>query len=299
MGLKSILDHIKSNDLEYVKQRQQLKIDKSKWELEESVARAYDGFKDNLKVIHSDNVFAMHNDVDDIEPGILKEYERLVAKFQNTNYKIKKNSLTRRTLNKTSGWYHSDWAYRSDDDRLAHGAFSFTTWAIPAVTTALVLSNPIGLLAAVPAIGLWYGVFKHKTELKADKVKFNSEPFTVVKDAYRLNYLSQVMEKEVADLENLDEHQRQRLLDNFGGDEGVLRRIETAIKEVKQVKDYTASVLIAAGLNQEQMPKVNKDYVPNAVRKGETLKEIIGESTNKQIEELRRKQAVTNKQKII
>jgi len=269
----SLMNYLDDLENDYNQQRMNLNLNSRN--LESSVISSFESFKDDLKNIEVEGIFDIYLETNNISRQLMKEYTDLVDKLKDVPYYLDKNSLLRKFANKTSKWYHKGWSglsVDSEDNKFYHGAFAFGTFVAGAILGGITGSWIIGL-GSGPA--LWYSLFKKKTELKEEVIKFERDPKLVIEEAYRLNYLAQKMEREVSDIATLDVNQIDNFVEKYGIEE-IRRKMIIAKDEVLKVKNYTGRILLEANI---EAPKLG-EYVTTGIR----MREIYEEATNGDVE---------------
>jgi len=203
---------------------------------------------------------------------LLDEYLTLISKFQGEKIAVegqKQSGYVQRFFEWTSSWDVDDRSGSNGQFVLWFGSIAGTILT-PTIALPILLSSawyiPLGLAAGVAAT---YKVFLKEHKLKGLEYHRESRPDELVMDAYRLNYLAQVMIKEMEDIENVDESQLELMREQHGV-EGLIRYMEKPLSHARQVREYTGRILTAAKV---KAPVLSPDYVPSALRDGV---EVVG-----------------------
>ena len=269
----TLLERLDTDGGNYVSQRTAMVVSKGQTALEESVGSKFIAMRDDLATLGSEKVFDIYIETDDIDSSLVEEYMGLVKRLQQSSVRFTDDGLLRKLAHNASEWYHEVW----DDCYGIEPIFVLLSAMAVGVPSLLMgcLGSPLG----IPAIGLLgYSLFIHKTDLQGESYKFNQNVTTVVQDAYRLNYLAQVMERETADIACLDDLQIESLKSEHGGTEGVIRYLESSQNHARNVRDYTGRILQAAGVIA---PILTPEYISTGLRSGYRVDDL-----GQQIEEL-------------
>ena len=237
----TVMDYLQELEGFYHKHRIDLRLNDIQ-DLENKLGTAYESYRKN-EAKHSDEIFNIFLSAKNIDQEKLNEYKLLVEKLGSLNYKVKDNNIVAKLAHKTSSWYNGlnkPGVYSNDD--LDQYIFSGVFYIFPSAILGLAVSP--WTIPAVPI--LWYCLFKHKTELKGPKYKFQNDARDVVGDFYRLNYLSQLIGEQTKDIEPKEESVEDFVSRN--GAENIRNSVKKVQDEVEKIRHLSEYILKYIGI---------------------------------------------------
>ncbi|MBS3167740.1 hypothetical protein J4216_01305 [Candidatus Woesearchaeota archaeon] len=286
----NLLGYIGEQTEDFLVRKRRLDIKRDHDSLESSVAVYLENRRGEIAKFHSDDSFKIYQEVEDLDDTIFLSYRGILNKFKSRSYSIKGIGLLERAVYETSIWWENNpFSDSLKVDNLFKIAVSGSSIAASALAGSYVTGDLFGAIAGgIIGAALNVRFFWTRRDLDSEKYEFNRgiHVVEVVEDAHNLYLLAQTMQREVEDIEELPRSQAETLVKKYG-EKGIMTRVKRVKEEINEVKIFAYNVLLAAGVPEERMPKLDPEYVPSAVRKAKGVQELLRDPHDSQLRELR------------
>src|SRR3989338_7443246 len=261
----NLLGYIGEQTEDFLVRKRRLDIKRDHDSLESSVAVYLENRRGEIAKFHSDDSFKIYQEVEDLDDTIFLSYRGILNKFKSRSYSIKGIGLLERAVYETSIWWENNpFSDSLKVDNLFKIAVSGSSIAASALVGSYVTGDLFGAIAGgIIGAALNVRFFWTRRDLDSEKYEFNRgiHVVEVVEDAHNLYLLAQTMQREVEDIEELPRSQAETLVKKYG-EKGIMTRVKRVKEEINEVKIFAYNVLLAAGVPEERMPKLDPEYVP-------------------------------------